>query len=423
MPSATHIPAWRRLGLKLKSAQDSPSTESPATLADETTKRKRTPAEDNTPSKKSKKTSKLPAEPSQNPITPQILRKKSVTFTPETKYEDGDSIKQLFNSWKAEQQAQDPSFTFGNSNPAFETPEPPRVEVEVDSNLDEKERRLKRVKLAQEKERKPKAKKPSKVVKSPTPSSRPFLQYLRQYCESRESWKFNKNHQNHLLKHAFNIEVVPSDHVHFLCEYVNGLQGGVRTRLRDTAIEIKVKDQEAGPGGFPESMVHPEKRQREYDVAMEEYVATMIAANAPEEMGYEEGILLGLSDKAMEGRVAKRMRTEKILAILASTPEPSRTIPAKVSGEDAPQKGLQAKDEAPQKVARKRKQRTVVTIDDSDSSSESSDSDSSSDDSTAQNEQEEDSSSSSSSSSSDSESESGEADSDDSENSEESESD
>ncbi|PVH84551.1 hypothetical protein DL98DRAFT_512447 [Cadophora sp. DSE1049] len=422
MPSATHIPAWRRLGLKLKSAQDSPSTESPATLADETTKRRRTsPAEDNTPSKKLKKNSKVPVESSREPITPQLLPKKSVTFTPETKYEDGDSIKQLFNSWKAEQQAQDPSFTFGNPNPAFETPEPPRVEVEVDPNIDEKERRVKRVKPAQEKERKQKAKKPSKIVKPPTPSSRPFLQYLRQYCESRDSWKFNKNHQNHLLKHAFNIEVVPSDHVYFLYEYVKGLQGGVRTRLRDTAIEIKVKDQEAGPGGFPESMVHPEKRQREYDVAMEEYVATMTAANAPEEMGYEEGILLGLSDKAMEGRVAKRMRTEKILAILASTPEPSGTIPAKVSGGEAPQKELQVKDEAPQKVARKRKQRTVITIDDSDSSSESSDSDSSSDDSTAQNEQEEDSSSSSSSSSSDSDS--GEEDSDDSEDSEDSESD
>ncbi|KAG4419426.1 hypothetical protein IFR04_007477 [Cadophora malorum] len=421
MPSATHIPAWRRLGLKLKSAQDSPSTESPATLADETTKRKRTATEDNTPSKKLKKNSKLPVESSQDPITPQLVRKKSVTFTPETKYEDGDSIKQLFNSWKAEQQAQDPSFTFGNSNPAFETPEPPRVEEEIDTKLDEKERRVKRVKPAQEKEGKAKAKKPSKIIKPPTTSSRPFLQYLKQYCESRDSWKFNKNHQNHLLKNAFNLESIPSNHVHFLYEYVKGLQGGVRTRLRDTAIEIKVKDQEAGPGGFPESMVHPEKRQREYDVAMEEYVATMTAANAPEEMGYEEGILLGLSDKAMEGRVAKRIRTERILNILATTPEPSGILPAKVTGGEAAQKGLGVKDEAPQKVVRRRKQRTVITTDDSDSSSGSSDSDSSSDESTAQNEQEEDSTSSSSSSSS--ESDSGEEDSDEAEDSEESDSD
>mgnify|MGYP003662628681 CR=1 FL=1 len=421
MPSATHIPAWRRLGLKLKSAQDSPSTESPATLADETTKRKRTATEDNTASKKLKKNSKLPVESSQEPITPQLVRKKSVTFTPETKYEDGDSIKQLFNSWKAEQQAQDPSFTFGNSNPAFETPEAPRVEEEIDTKLDEKERRVKRVKPAQEKEGKAKAKKPSKIIKPPTTSSRPFLQYLKQYCESRDSWKFNKNHQNHLLKNAFNLESIPSNHVHFLYEYVKGLQGGVRTRLRDTAIEIKVKDQEAGPGGFPESMVHPEKRQREYDVAMEEYVATMTAANAPEEMGYEEGILLGLSDKAMEGRVAKRIRTERILNILATTPEPSGILPAKVTGGEAAQKGLGVKDEAPQKVVRRRKQRTVITTDDSDSSSGSSDSDSSSDESTAQNEQEEDSTSSSSSSSS--ESDSGEEDSDEAEDSEESDSD
>ncbi|KAL5324228.1 hypothetical protein ACEPPN_008772 [Leptodophora sp. 'Broadleaf-Isolate-01'] len=420
MPSATHIPAWRRLGLKLKSAQDSPSVESPATPGDESSKRKRTSTDDSTPSKKLKKNSTALVESSQEPITPQILRKKSVTFTPETKHEDGDSIKQLFNSWKAEQQAQDPTFEFGNSNPAFATPEPPKVEVKVDPKLDEKERRVKRVKPTQEKASKAKAKKPSKIVKPPTPSSRPFLQYLKQYCESRDTWKFNKNHQNHLLKHAFNVEVVPSDHVHFLYKYVEGLAGGVRTRLRDTAIEIKVKDKEAGQAGFPEDMVHPEKRQREYDVAMEEYVATMTAANVPEEMGYEAGILLGLSDKAMEGRVAKRMRTERILATLASTPEQNGTAAAKVNeGDDTP-KGPHVKNEVPQKVARKRKQRTVITIDDSDSSDESSDSDSSSDDSTAQNDQEEDSSSSSSSSSSDSDSgeEVSDSDSDDSDDSE-----
>ncbi|KAH7356798.1 hypothetical protein BKA65DRAFT_495461 [Rhexocercosporidium sp. MPI-PUGE-AT-0058] len=417
MPSATHIPAWRRLGLKLKSAQDSPSAGSPTTHGDETSKRKRTPTEDSTPSKKAKKNSKLLVESSQEPITPQLLRKKSVTFTPETKHEDGDSIKQLFNSWKAEQQAQDPTFEFGNSNPAFETPEPPKVKVEIDPKLDEKERRLKRVKPTPEKGTKAKAKKPTKIVKPSIPSSRPFLQYLRQYCESRDTWKFNKNHQNHLLKHAFNVEVVPSDHVHFLYEYVKGIEGGVRTRLRDTAIENKVKDREARQAGFPENMVHPDKRQREYDVAMDEYVATMTAANAPEEIGYEEGVLLGLSDKAMEGRVAKRMRTEKILAILASTPERSGTTPAKVNGDGETQKALQAKDEVPQKVARKRKQRTVITIDDSDSSDESSDSDSSSDDSTAQNDQEDDSSSSSSSSSSDSDSGEEDSDSEDSEDS------
>lgn len=419
MPSAIHIPAWKRLGLQLKSAQNSPSTESASTPVDDTTKRKRTATQDSTPSKKLKKNSKPLVESSQEPITPQLLRKKSVTFTPETKYEDGDSIKQLFNSWKAEQQAHDPSFEFGNSNPAFKIPEPSKVEVKVDTSLDEKERRVKRVKPAPEKASKPKAKKPSKIAKPPTPSSRPFLQYLKQYCEARDSWKFNKNHQNHLLKHAFNLAVVPSDHVHFLYEYVKGLQGGVRTRLRDTAIEIKVKDQEADQAGFPETMVHPEKRQREYDVAMEDYVATMARAEivVPEEVGYEEGILLGLSDKDMELRVAKRMRTEKILAILASTPERSGGAPAKVNGEENAQKGVQAKDEAPQKVARKRKQRTVITIDSSDDSS--SDSDSSSDDSTAQNDQEEDSSSSSSSSSS--ESESGEE-SDSSEDSEDSES-
>ncbi|CZT44112.1 related to SRP40 Suppressor of mutant AC40 of RNA polymerase I and III [Rhynchosporium secalis] len=416
MPSATNIPAWRRLGLKLKSAQNSPSVDSPTTPADETSKRKRTTPEDSTPSKKLKKITKVPADSSQEPITPQLLQKKSVTFTPETKHEDGDSIKQLFNSWKTEQQAQDPTFDFASSSPAFEIPEPHKIVVEVDSNLDEKERRVKRVKPAPEKASKGKPKKPSKIVKPSAPSSRPFLQYLRQYCESKESWKFNKNHQNHLLKHAFDVESIPSDHIHFLYEYVKGLQGGVRTRLRDAAIEFKVKDKKAGEAGFPATMAQPDKRQREYEAAMDDYVATMTAATAPQELGFEEGILLGLSDGLMAGRVAKRMRTEKILAILASTPERTGSTPAKGKEDDDPKENLPNKVEAPQKVARKRKQRTVIAIEDSSSSDDTSDSDSSSDSSTAQNDQEEDSSSSSSSSSSESESE---EDSDDSEDGEE----
>ncbi|KAI6713121.1 hypothetical protein PZA11_003737 [Diplocarpon coronariae] len=391
-----HIPAWRRLGLKLKSAQNTLSTDS----TNDTTKRKRASLVD-TPLKKFKTNPKVPKEP----VTPQLARRKSVTFTPETKIDDGDSIKQLFNSWKLEQQAQDPSFEFGNSNPAFQIPPPPQVEEQVDASLlDEKERRLKRVKKSTaEKPSKAKSHKPKKIVKPLKVSSRPFLQYLRQYCESRDDWKFNKNHQNHLLKHAFNVDVVPPDHAHFLIEYVKGLQGGVRTRLRDIALEVKVKDQQDGVEGFPDTMAQSEKRQRDYEIALQEYVDTMTAVEVGEEVGYEEGVLLKLPDKGMQSRVAKRMRTERILATLAATPDRSggqATVSEKFRVVAEAERELGGK-EPTQSTARKRKQRTAVTVD-SESSSCSSDgsSDDSSQDSAGQNEQDEESSSSSSSSSS-----------------------
>ncbi|KAE8454059.1 hypothetical protein EG329_007837 [Mollisiaceae sp. DMI_Dod_QoI] len=434
MPSAivpnapAHIPAWKRLGLKLKSAQEAsqPAVEPPT--APDTSKRKRPDATaDDTPAKKVKKSTNLSEQSDpQGPITPQLTRKKSVTFTPETKAEDGDSIKQLFNSWVAEQKSADPSFQLKNSAPVFKTPEPPRVEEKVDDNLDEKERRVKRVKKPNptKPEKTKHSKKLAKTVTSLARPSRPFLAYLKEYCESRSTWKFNKNHQNHLLRHAFDVEIIPSDHTHYLFQYVRGLQGGVRTRLRDTALEIKVKDQEDGAAGFPSTMADPEKRQREYDLAMKQHVALMTEANASSRMGYEEGILLGLADRGMEQRVAKRLRADRILEELASTPAGNGTLAVNGDGDGGSQKRLRMDDGTAQKVARRRKQRTVVNVNDSSSSDDSSDSEEdSSDDSAAEDDNgDDDTSSSSSSSSSDSESEEDDSDESSEESSEESDS-
>src|SRR3954468_3052934 len=80
MPSATsdaqtvRIPAWKRLGLKLKSAQDTTATESPKDV--ETPKRKRLEESEEVVSVKKVKKSKPSAD---NPITPNLVRKKSVT--------------------------------------------------------------------------------------------------------------------------------------------------------------------------------------------------------------------------------------------------------------------------------------------------------------------------------------------------------
>jgi hypothetical protein len=377
MPSAAvplaHIPAWKRLGLKLKSAQAIPEAATEASNDLDSTKRKRVEEiHSDTPPKKVKKTSKNKQSNTEDPLTPRLIRKKSVTFTPETKAEDGDSIKQLFNSWVAEQKFQDPSFDFKNSSPAFQTPEPSEVEEVVDGHLDEKERRLKRVKKPKQEKTSSKPGKPSKITKAVTTPPRPFLQYLRQYSESKDTWKFNKNHQNHLIRSIFSVEAIPSDHAHFIYKYVQGLQGGVRTRLRDTALAIKVKDQEE-----LENMPGPEQRKRDYDAAIRDYVETMIVSNSPVELGYEEGVLLGLSDQSMKERVAKRIRSELILHKLGSVPESQIPQKEMVNGDDSNQNKGRANEG---KVARRRKQRTAAADEDSSSSEESdSDSDSNSD--------------------------------------------
>lgn len=429
MPSATtpnalaHIPAWKRLGLQLKSAQQTPETVSEA----ESTKRKRAQVEDDfTPSWKFKNTSANSSN--KTPITPSLARKKSVTFTQDTKPRDGDSIKQLFNSWVAEQKSQDPSFELKTSGPAFQTPEPSQVEEDIDTTLDEKERKVKRVKTPKNNKTTTKASKISQSPKAPTIPTRPFLQYLKQYCESKDTWKFNKNHQNHIIRSVFNLEAIPSEYAHFIYPYVRGLQGGVRTRLRDTALAVKVKDQEEGPAGFPATMPQQERRQLEYDSAMKNYVAAMIAANSPPQMGYEEGVMLGLGDGLMKERAAKRMRSEHILHDLAWTPDVSEGADkAMDNGNKNDEKKSLANDGAAQKVARKRKQRTFVEEESSSSSEDSSSSDSESDDSSENskrgNSKPDDSSSSSSSSSSGSDADEEDSEEESSEDSEDSDSD
>jgi hypothetical protein len=433
-PPPTRTPAWQRLGLKLKSAQQLPVIESQKVVSSPIKKRK-AGAEGTLPAKKVKST-KTPS--AAELTTPALSRKKSVTFTPETKAEDGESIKQLFTSWVQEQNSQDPSFQLKTSSHVFDTPEPPKVQEHFDTTLDEKGRRVKRVKKPQAettdrfKETRKRKQKAPKIVKPRNTTTRPFLAYLRQYHEDRAHWKFNKNHQNHILKNVFDLNAIPSDHVPLIYEYIRGLQGGVRTRLRDTALSIKVKDQEEGAAGFAEEMDSTsaedrEKRQREYEVCCNEYVAIMTAANAPKNIGYEEGVLLGLSDDAMKARVAKRTRAELILAELGAgatlveaeeraTPKNSGlTYPEEVTGDDDSQKRLRMNDGSTQKVARKRKQRTanVENTASSDDTSDSDDGDSSSEDSEPgeQADQEDETSSSSSSSSSGTESEDGEDDS------------
>lgn len=433
---AVRIPAWKRLGLKLKSAQDTPPETASADIP--SPKRKRLGKVDEASSVKKPKLS-----PDSLKVTPLPARKKSVTFTPETKSKDGDSIKALFSAWVAEQKNQEEL-----SAPVFQISKWPTVEEAFDTTLDEKERRVQRVnpvkqgdpevtdspkakdskkakrkketshlpnsgpteaESGQEKVKSPaptktkKAKKAKPVKDSPTPAlpEKPFLAYLKQYSDSKDTWKFNKNHQSHLLKHLFNIDVVPSSYTKYLYEYIKGLQGnGVRTRVRDSAIAVKVKDLE---DPFPTDMENSEQRKRDYDTAMSEYVATMMAADVGPDVGYEEGVLLGLSDAAMPTRIAKRKRAEWILAEIGSGAG-EVTEKETVVVEDESQKRLRMNDGSAQKVARKRKQRTMVEEDDTSSEEDFSDSeDSSSDESTTQRVNAEGSSSSSSSSSSGSE--------------------
>lgn len=79
------------------------------------------------------------------------------------------------------------------------------------------------------------SKKEPKRVKKPKserapPPEKDQLTYLKQYENDREHWKFSKQKQNWILK---NVREIPKHYESALKAYLDGLQGGCRTRIVD----------------------------------------------------------------------------------------------------------------------------------------------------------------------------------------------
>ncbi|KAL8777203.1 MAG: hypothetical protein Q9194_002698, partial [Teloschistes cf. exilis] len=135
MPAAVegHIPAWKRLGLKLKHASEQAATPPKASSPAPAPHKKRKLAGEEKdiptnhaslkPAKKSKKSddraqtatngthnSEPPAPLAEVAPTKPKAHRKSVSFAPEAKTEDGESAKDLYNSWIISQKQSDPSF-------------------------------------------------------------------------------------------------------------------------------------------------------------------------------------------------------------------------------------------------------------------------------------------------------------------------
>lgn len=266
----------------------------------------------------------------------------------------------------------------------------------------------------------------------------PALDYLRKWKASKDDWKFNKNHQSKLLETVFaDGTTIPAFDINSFYDYIRGLKGFVRNRLRDTAKEIQKTDMEKGAHGFPDSSKEvAARRQKEY----EEIIAGFLrGGRTPEKRRFEEvQYVLRTADMEMQRRVVKRMRAETVMEELDDSDDSSTTTTTTSTGttsgsqplndssqNTAPEPEQQAVrvDDGSQRRKRRRKMRVGDTQDDDSSSSsesESEESESSSSDKSSEEESDEDTemvvnppheadtSSSSSSSSEESESESDE---------------
>ncbi|KAK8157940.1 hypothetical protein BKA80DRAFT_345166 [Phyllosticta citrichinensis] len=235
------------------SQDDAAATSNSRSVADEST----TPDQPSKKEKKQKKSEKSktkeqkseastskpkPSIPDHAVSTPikTLKRKKSVSFTPDTKAIDGDQ--HLVKAWSSSLRQEEPSI------PSSETTEPSTSAVK-DANRPSKAE-LKQAKKEAKREAKNDAANSTSTASTVPADVPPFVTYLQQYHTDRANWKFNKVKQGALFDNLFKIQRLPASYDGALRAYLEGLKGdAVRQRLQEQAREILEKTKDAQPNG------------------------------------------------------------------------------------------------------------------------------------------------------------------------------
>ncbi|KAL9080908.1 MAG: hypothetical protein Q9157_000408 [Trypethelium eluteriae] len=187
-------------------------------------------------------------------------RRKSVTFTSDTKTEDGNSAQKLFSHLVSGQADR----TIAHDNQATTGIDPEHTNGHAGATENNSEAQ---VAARRAKKRKIRADKRGGSM-TPIP---PYVSYLQQFHTARDQWKFNKNQQNQLLKHMFNLYRVPERYDPAIESYIAGLQGlPLRERLRETAIGI-LKESHAALAQIdgPKENMDYSRRQRAREDALQ----------------------------------------------------------------------------------------------------------------------------------------------------------
>ncbi|KAK5942881.1 hypothetical protein PMZ80_005447 [Knufia obscura] len=250
---ASHVPAWKRLGLKLKYANEEPQgaaiSHKDKTLASTRVNHK-SPEFDDRPAKRQR----LDKSAGVNGVSPHdqahakaepeprarqngshraemedasksskqtTKRRKSVAFTDDTKVDDGDSRVTI----------DFPAGSPGQTPKKAKTLDTDADQMDVTGSPsptttgDEESTTTKKIK-------KPKTGKKSKGKHQQKDKSSPALDYLHQHRYDHDSWKFNKNRDVWTLNRALDTDTIPNSHAMALAGYVRGLPGQAAARNR-----------------------------------------------------------------------------------------------------------------------------------------------------------------------------------------------
>lgn len=213
-------------------------------------------------------------------------------------------------------------------------------------------------------------KKSNKKTQQPSQKLSTALEYLSQYHSARSNWKFNKNREIWILKHCFSESNIPRDYDIALAKYMHGLQGiGARERLKTQCTDL-LREEDSFPmqDGTDESSKPGQVEQ--YAERLKHELNTTSAQDLEPDDG-------GIEEAGYQTWIRKQSRARIMLWALGIDK------PFASNG-----KGSNDVTNATKSKAKKRKNRTAVVEYDSSSDSSSSSSSSSSSDSESESEDE-----------------------------------
>lgn len=387
------VPAWKRLGLKLKYAQD--TDPAPSTLVASTsvaTNGINGTSLSSPPSKKRR----LEEKPSvrTSVVTNGLTRtsslkssasnvRKSVSFTPETKEDDGESSAFMQDKWDEEAR--------NNQINDFLEREAEAAEAAAKTTITSAEASSDGMEPASKVKKPPKREKKKGVAEADTGpdlqppkvrrKSKDALDYLQQYQLSRSTWKFNKNREVWLFKHVLSVQDIPSTYESTLADYLAGTKSeSAKARVVDEChdfivLEVEKQSNEADRALMSRSlkMDTKQRRLRYYESARERFKKALDSfaddATSPDA-------------KEAQNRYERAERANSVLkSMLGADTEKgsdSEALPsAKLSDSQTAWDGV-----VPKAVTKKKKNRTaVVDVSSSEDTSGDSSSDNSSSDS------------------------------------------
>ncbi|KAE8135795.1 nucleophile aminohydrolase [Aspergillus pseudotamarii] len=368
----SHVPAWKKLGLKLKYAKDPLEEEKKNTDKGEKREKKEK-------KKDSKKKKKSDAEPEPEDRKSRKNKKRR---------HDDDNDERDEKEHPATEEQEDESRRKKKKKVSFSTEVEEKevpgrdaqsdVDMDADADAEDGGRKQKKQKEKKKKKKDQSTAGDSASDASPKIHETPILSYLSLYYKYRSAWKFQKNRETHLFKHALSLEQVPTQYNAALLVYLQGLKSeGAKQRLREIAEEAVKAEIEEGSSDnkeestADESVEHVPSEKENYDSALGAF-RECLSQGKQDELN-TTGSTEKLDDDALK-KLEMRQRAELVLYAVNG-----RLFNFQKPKSPA-QKGKGAKNQNQANKKKKKKNRTaIVEI----SSSSESDSDSDSDDDAA----------------------------------------